>query len=154
MADALIPGPSRACNTKEAIMSFCVLVKWKCVAHTWSCRTLNSPQVPCKSQEEREGSTDSTETEIRVCGESTSGYWRQMEGHWRKVASFVIESLFSKVIWKEESYKKIKHVSRENKRGERTKERRGKYVRYCETWNERYVSCYEKDVPHKGGEKN
>lgn len=34
MADALIPGPSRACNTKEAIMSFCVLVKWKCVTHT------------------------------------------------------------------------------------------------------------------------
>lgn len=31
--------------------------------HTRSCRTLNSPQVPCKSQEEREGSTDSTERE-------------------------------------------------------------------------------------------
>lgn len=29
------PRPSRACNTKEAITSFCVLVKWKCVTCVW-----------------------------------------------------------------------------------------------------------------------
>lgn len=29
------PRPSRACNTKEAITSFYVLVKWKCVTCVW-----------------------------------------------------------------------------------------------------------------------